>query len=120
MSDEPRDPNDAPGDGAARPSDREIHGAGDPPRDALADATRRLVVDDLRTAAGLAARAQAGRAAGAVRMATTATRSSATDRRDAPDQLHDLFAAAVGQAPLWWQRGEPARDLVGGDDRARR
>lgn len=52
MSDEPRDPNDAPGDGAARPSDREIHGAGDPPRDALADATRRLVVDDLEARHG--------------------------------------------------------------------
>ena len=53
MSDEPRDPNDAPGDGAARPSDREIHGAGDPPRDALADATRRLVVDDREARHGI-------------------------------------------------------------------
>ena len=51
-------PHERPGDPLGRPvppfsvitqdplDDPVIHGAGDPPRDAFADATRRLVVDD--------------------------------------------------------------------------
>jgi hypothetical protein len=52
-------PHERPNDPSGRPvppfsvitqdplDDRVIHGAGDPPRDPLADSTRRLVVDDL-------------------------------------------------------------------------
>jgi hypothetical protein len=42
-----RDPLAGPDD----PAD-EIHGAGDPPQDPMADATRRLVVDDLEARHG--------------------------------------------------------------------
>jgi len=51
MTDHLRAREPGPDDGAPQ-ADEEIHGAGDPPRDAMADATRRLVVDDLEARHG--------------------------------------------------------------------